>query len=49
MINMKDCYKCQNLYFTEGEECCFIYGDPNHGISDCKDWTPFKSKKRLEN
>jgi len=42
---MDNCNNCQNLYYENDNECCFIYGDPNHGISDCKDWIPLERKR----
>ena len=45
---MDKCNNCQNLYYEDDIECCFIYGDPNHDISDCEDWIPLEGKRGYE-
>lgn len=37
-LQIQDCKKCQNFFYFEDKEKCFIYENPNHGISICHDF-----------
>lgn len=36
----ESCYQCKNFIPINEEGECYIYFNPNHGISKCSDWEP---------